>query len=641
MAQNSEREIGVVVSVCAPESACGDKDQTATPNISPSCNETTYPAQIEIVDLYAVQREPQTLGSDDCDPFVHEVGFEGPHGELVRVRSLFDEGAMVAAMDAGLFERVKHRLSGWGPSRRCLRMADGTRVQPKACWKGRIRLGRMLVMGEFEVFDSGGGWSFLFSKPLLRQFKAIHDYEDDTIQIRQLGESETLSNQWKDLSYAKLCDEVSIGVVLDWKQRRALSGGNYVSPARRVHDAPNPHSVEHDNQLLCPSKMLDIQAHPHMLLAKASPTDEIKRRAWRRQKRERQRRSRRRLTFYEELALAVGQNSRAPADQRASCSVEEVADEGDVLSQDRWSQREPPSGRSSQDANTRTTHSTAGHSQRQGRARMVVGRRWKNRAFSEGQTRTRFGGSSSALPAREVPPHLETHIQSPSVDTLIHKVTESPEYPICVVTEDAEVDDLGVEIPTDGLGSNTSIFTRRTDPFNPARVAAVQAAVTLGPDLTPDERDDILGLIANYADCFALSVGEVFHVPGAVHRLNIPQGTTFGRKVHQRPLTPPQRAYLNESIDKMLEAGVIEQVDPSDVKCVSPTTLAQKVHQGRGLSLNQLQHQLNDECVRAGLPPAFNLPPRSSEPVDRVPSTHAAPAHWSRLPSASRMSRYA
>jgi hypothetical protein len=62
----------------------------------------------------------------------------------------------------------------------------------------------------------------------------------------------------------------------------------------------------------------------------------------------------------------------------------------------------------------------------------------------------------------------------------------------------------------------------------------------------------------------------------------------------------------------MLAVGIIEQVHPSQVKCVSPTTLAQKAHEGNGLPLDKLKHRVNDQCVAAGLEPAHNLPERTT-----------------------------
>ncbi|KAF8230722.1 hypothetical protein L208DRAFT_1473940, partial [Tricholoma matsutake] len=47
---------------------------------------------------------------------------------------------------------------------------------------------------------------------------------------------------------------------------------------------------------------------------------------------------------------------------------------------------------------------------------------------------------------------------------------------------------------------------------------------------------------------------------------------------YQKPLMPPQQQYLHAKIDEMLVAGVIEQCEPGQVKCVSPMMLAQKAH---------------------------------------------------------------
>jgi Reverse transcriptase (RNA-dependent DNA polymerase) len=58
----------------------------------------------------------------------------------------------------------------------------------------------------------------------------------------------------------------------------------------------------------------------------------------------------------------------------------------------------------------------------------------------------------------------------------------------------------------------------------------------------------------------------------------------------------------------MLEAGIIERVDPAEIKCVSATTLGQKQHDGAGLTLEELQQKVNKECEAAGLMPHFQVP---------------------------------
>ena len=174
--------------------------------------------------------------------------------------------------------------------------------------------------------------------------------------------------------------------------------------------------------------------------------------------------------------------------------------------------------------------------------------------------------------------------------------------PVCIVTEDEQHDEeeQTVEINVETSQANANLFTRKTNPHNPERVAEILRLVTIGNDLTEDERLEVRNLISSFADTFALSVHEVHQVNGAVHRLDIPPDTAFSKKVHQKPLTPPQRQYLYKSIDTMLEADIIEPCAPEDVKCVSPTTLAQKTHEGKGLRLEELQHRVNDECITHG-----------------------------------------
>jgi hypothetical protein len=62
-------------------------------------------------------------------------------------------------------------------------MTDRNIVPSKAVWQGKMKLGDIEVEGEFEVFDSKGGWEFLLRKPLLRLFHAKQDFLTDTVAI--------------------------------------------------------------------------------------------------------------------------------------------------------------------------------------------------------------------------------------------------------------------------------------------------------------------------------------------------------------------------------------------------------------------------------------------------------------------------
>jgi len=58
-------------------------------------------------------------------------------------------------------------------------------------------LGGLQAEGEFEVFDSSGGWEFLFGKLLLHCFKAVHDFNADTVTVWTAQGSMALCNNVK------------------------------------------------------------------------------------------------------------------------------------------------------------------------------------------------------------------------------------------------------------------------------------------------------------------------------------------------------------------------------------------------------------------------------------------------------------
>jgi hypothetical protein len=143
----------------------------------------------------------------------------------------------------------------------------------------------------------------------------------------------------------------------------------------------------------------------------------------------------------------------------------------------------------------------------------------------------------------------------------------------------------------------------------------VLKAIEISDDVTVEQREVVRNLIAEYADCFALSIREVIPAKDAMLRLNIPEEAQLPMKTHQCMFTPPQRRYLHKKILEMLEVGIIEQADPSKIKCVSQTTLGQKQHEGTGLTLEELQCQVNKECKAVGLGPHFKVGPSETANV--------------------------
>ncbi|PBK58556.1 hypothetical protein ARMSODRAFT_900334, partial [Armillaria solidipes] len=116
-------------------------------------------------------------------PFVQLVMFDRPRGEVVRLPASVDDSALVGIMCATKYDEVAHRLGALRPSFKKLRMANGALVLLRGSWEGMMTFGPAKAKVAFEVFANSGNWSFLFGKPLLEQFQAVHDYVDDTISV--------------------------------------------------------------------------------------------------------------------------------------------------------------------------------------------------------------------------------------------------------------------------------------------------------------------------------------------------------------------------------------------------------------------------------------------------------------------------
>lgn len=89
--------------------------------------------------------------------------------------------------------------------------------------------------------------------------------------------------------------------------------------------------------------------------------------------------------------------------------------------------------------------------------------------------------------------------------------------------------------------------------------------MTIGPDITQEQCQIIQETLEEFADCFALLIKEVNAIPGATHKLNIPEGATFHTKTPSRSYNPDQRSFINTKVDEMLEARIIWPIHPRDV----------------------------------------------------------------------------
>ena len=107
-----------------------------------------------------------------------------------------------------------------------------------------------------------------------------------------------------------------------------------------------------------------------------------------------------------------------------------------------------------------------------------------------------------------------------------------------------------------------SVLTRESDPHKPEHVKRIIQEVVIGPDTTDDQHQIIHELLREYADCFVLAIKEVNAIHGTVHKLSIPECTSFQTKIPPRSYNPDQRAFVDTKVNKMLEAGIIHPIHP-------------------------------------------------------------------------------
>ncbi|QRV88070.1 Retrovirus-related Pol polyprotein from transposon opus [Ceratobasidium sp. AG-Ba] len=143
---------------------------------------------------------------------------------------------------------------------------------------------------------------------------------------------------------------------------------------------------------------------------------------------------------------------------------------------------------------------------------------------------------------------------------------------------------------------------RLSDPFKPERVAEILGKIRIGDKLSDDQRDRVQALVREYADVFARSLSEVLPVDFKQMRLDVPEGTTFPKRVGQKKLTEPQRQALYAMLDELEEAKIIERVSQDQVAAVSPINMVPKPGGSERPSLKTLQQMANSECKKYDIP---------------------------------------
>ena len=124
--------------------------------------------------------------------------------------------------------------------------------------------------------------------------------------------------------------------------------------------------------------------------------------------------------------------------------------------------------------------------------------------------------------------------------------------------------EIGDPQPEVEVGGNTSLFTRATDPLNPRCVAEILKHVSIGLDLSEEQQNKACNLIAEFADCFTLSVHKVLPIPGAEHHINIPVGITFPKRYLTND--PSWKHNVHTLVPPWMNYWQLTSLSPSDLR---------------------------------------------------------------------------
>jgi hypothetical protein len=107
----------------------GCEEASSRDEVKPSNNTYTLDTHILLACPESIIMGLYCLGSEDKQwnsvPFVHTIKLNGLKGEVIRLTSTFDNGAMASTVDLKMFQNVKHHLNPLQKSNCILHIADG------------------------------------------------------------------------------------------------------------------------------------------------------------------------------------------------------------------------------------------------------------------------------------------------------------------------------------------------------------------------------------------------------------------------------------------------------------------------------------------------------------------------------------
>ena len=87
-------------------------------------------------------------------------------------------------------------------------------------------------------------------------------------------------------------------------------------------------------------------------------------------------------------------------------------------------------------------------------------------------------------------------------------------------------------------------------------------------------------------------------------------------------------AYFSKALDIMINVGMCIPIAAKDVQCMSPITLAEKVHIEKGMTMDELHQKINMECESIGVPSPFIAPPYVQPLNVPDPNSIIQPQKW-------------
>jgi hypothetical protein len=118
------------------------RDEVKLSNIMCTLNTDMYLVHSEssIIDLYCLDNKDEQWNSV---AFQYALKLNSPKGEVVRLKSTFNDSAMASTVDLKAFQSIKHHLDPLQKSNRILCMADGRLVPSTGVWNRRITIDKV------------------------------------------------------------------------------------------------------------------------------------------------------------------------------------------------------------------------------------------------------------------------------------------------------------------------------------------------------------------------------------------------------------------------------------------------------------------------------------------------------------------